>query len=246
MFRDLREFIGAVDEVDRTRLVEGADWDLEIGALTELLCPSADSALLVFDKIKGYPPGYRVACNTLSTPRRFAMAVGLPLKATGLNLVNAWRAKVMDGFKPLPPVQVEAGPITENVHTGEDVDLFEFPVPRWHELDGGRYIGTADMVVMRDPDDGVVNLGTYRVQIHDKTAATIYIDPGRHGDVIRKKYWARGLSCPRMVRRKVVLPVPFGPIRAAHSLRRSSMSGAPTSAACWRCCRRCNGRPFRR
>jgi 3-polyprenyl-4-hydroxybenzoate decarboxylase len=30
----------------------------------------------------------------------------------------------------------------ENVYHGDDIDLLKFPVPRWHERDGGRYIGT--------------------------------------------------------------------------------------------------------
>ena len=32
-----------------------------------------------------------------------------------------------------------------------------FPVPLHHELDGGRYIGTADAVITRDPEEGWVN-----------------------------------------------------------------------------------------
>lgn len=199
MFGDLREFIDRVNEVDDLRLIEGADWDLEIGVLTELLCPTAGSPLLLFDNIKGYPPGYRVATNLLSTEKRFALAMGLPLEAKGLDLVNAWRRKMKVDIKPIPPVEVRTGPVQENVHTGDDIDVFEFPTPKWHELDGGRYIGTGDLVVLKDPDGGWVNLGTYRVQIFEKSVATIYMDPGRHGDVIRKKYWERGLSCPAAI-----------------------------------------------
>jgi len=32
-----------------------------------------------------------------------------------------------------------------------EVDVLKFPVPFLHELDGGRYIGTDDLVIMRDP-----------------------------------------------------------------------------------------------
>ena len=31
--------------------------------------------------------------------------------------------------------------------------MLKFPVPRWHELDGGRYIGTDDLVITRDPEE---------------------------------------------------------------------------------------------
>src|SRR6476469_4007833 len=49
---------------------------------------------------------------------------------------------------------------------------------------------------MRDPDTGWVNCGTYRVQAHDAQTAGIYISPGKHGRLIREKYWARGEACP--------------------------------------------------
>ena len=52
----------------------------------------------------------------------------------------------------------------DNVRTGADIDIFEIPVPRWHEHDGGHYIGTGDIVIMRDPDTGWINYGAYRVQ----------------------------------------------------------------------------------
>ena len=62
---------------------------------------------------------------------------------------------------------VKSGPLLENVHTGKDIDIFKIPVPRWHEHDGGYYIGTGDMVIMRDPDTGWINYGAYRVQAHE-------------------------------------------------------------------------------
>ena len=66
--------------------------------------------------------------------------------------------------------------------TGDDVDLFKFPAPKWYELDGGRYLGTGDLVIIRDPEEDWVNVGTYRLQIYDKDTATIYFAPGKHGD----------------------------------------------------------------
>ena len=96
----------------------------------------------------------------------------------------------------MPPVEVETGPVKENILVGDDVDLFKFPTPKWHELDGGRYIGTGGIVIQKDPDTGWINLGTYRVQVHDKSVLTLHVVPGHHGDVIARKYWDRGLSCP--------------------------------------------------
>ena len=38
--------------------------------------------------------------------------------------------------------RVATGPRAGEVHEGADVDLTRFPVPRWHEQDGGPYFGT--------------------------------------------------------------------------------------------------------
>ena len=43
---------------------------------------------------------------------------------------------------------------------------------------------------------GWVNAGTYRVQLHDEQTLGLYISPGKHGRMIRDKYWARGQACP--------------------------------------------------
>ena len=46
---------------------------------------------------------------------------------------------------------MSSGQLTENVLSGDDANLLMFPVPRWHEKDGGRFIGTGCTVVTCDP-----------------------------------------------------------------------------------------------
>jgi UbiD family decarboxylase len=50
--------------------------------------------------------------------------------------------------------------------------------------------------VIRDPDDGWINCGTYRVMIHDAKTAGLYISPGKHGRQMRDKYKARNEPMP--------------------------------------------------
>ena len=57
----------------------------------------------------------------------------------------------MRDLKPLPPRLVKDGPILENVIEGDAVDVLKFPVPRHHELDTARFIGTADCVMTQRP-----------------------------------------------------------------------------------------------
>ena len=96
----------------------------------------------------------------------------------------------------IPPTTVNGGPVLENVSTGDDVDILKIPTPRWHEHDGGYYIGTACMVIMKDPDSGWINYGAYRIQAHDRNVASVMTSKGKHGNLILNKYHQRGEPCP--------------------------------------------------
>jgi UbiD family decarboxylase len=196
MFNDIREFIEVAKKWGECTEVEGADWDKEIGAITQLSAELPNPPVLLFDKIKGYEPGYRVVTNQFATPRRTAITLGLPLGAKGIGLVRALRDRLKAGVPFLAPVEVETGPVKENILTGDSVDLFKFPTPKWHEHDGGRYIGTGCMGILKDPEEEWVNLGTYRAQIQDKSTVTLVMVKGHRGEMICSKYWAKGLSCP--------------------------------------------------
>lgn len=198
-FDSLRDFVNRVDELGDCKKIDGADWDLEIGVIGELQSAIPNSPLLLFDRIKGYPAGFRVATNIYASNRRTALAYGLAPDVQRIELVRALRDKFRAGPKLIPSVEVKNAPVKENVYLGDDVDLFMFPTPKWHEFDGGRYIGTGSITITRDPDEGWVNMGTYRVQIHDKNTATVMISPGHHGGIMRQKYWDKGQSCPAVV-----------------------------------------------
>ena len=189
---DLRSFLDKTKEEGDLLELEGVNWDVELGTITELLAEKRGPALL-FDNFKDYPEGYRVATNLYSTVRRFATAIDMPPDTDRMEIIKRWRAK---DFRPVKPIEVKTGPVMENTHIGEDVNLYEFPVPRYHENDGGRYIGTCVAIIMRDPDEGCVNAGVQRVMMHDEKTVGLYISPGKHNAIIREKYWSKGENCP--------------------------------------------------
>jgi len=191
---DFRKWIEAVDERGEIKKLAGADWDLEIGVLTELFAERKGPALL-FDEISGYPKGHRVLSNALVTDRRFAFTLGVDEHAAPLDLVRQLKNKLR-AIKPMPLTEVKSGPVLENVAEGRDVDLFRFPSPKWHEHDGGRYIGTGDLVIVRDPETGAINAAPYRVQVHEKNLAGLYMAPGNQGRAICQKFWSKGQACP--------------------------------------------------
>jgi len=193
--RDLREWIERVDEIGELTRVDGANPEYELGGLVDLFQWEMGNPALLFDNIQGYKPGYRILANVLTSLPRLAISLGLPTEYTARDFVSAWRTQLKD-LKPEPAVTVGSGPVLQNRQEGDKVDLTQFPAPLWHRDDGGKYLGTGNIVVMRDPDTGWVNSGTYRVQLHDGQTAGLYISPGKHGRMIRDKYWARGESCP--------------------------------------------------
>src|SRR5262249_35209725 len=66
-------------------------------------------------------------------------------------------------------------------------------------LDGGGYIGTECLIINKDPNSEWINVGTYRVMVQDDKTLSVFIEPGKHGDMIRRKYWERGEPCPMVV-----------------------------------------------
>jgi UbiD family decarboxylase len=193
--KDLREWMEKVDAMGELKRVEGADWETEIGGITDLYQQKPGSAALLFDKVPGYPEGFRVLSNSCMSLKRIAFSLELPTDCSPMELVHHWQAKEKSMI-PIPPKVIKEGPILENIDLGEDVDLLKFPIPKWHELDGGRFIGTACLVIMKDPDNGWVNFGAYRVQSDEKDWAILRMSPGRHGIYIRDKYWKQGKPCP--------------------------------------------------
>ena len=102
----------------------------------------------------------------------------------------------MKEARSIAPVMVESAPLMQNVSSGKDVNIGSIPTPRWHEHDGGYYIGTGCMVIMKDPDTGWINYGAYRVQSHGPSVATVMCSKGKHGDLIKRRYHERGEPCP--------------------------------------------------
>src|SRR3990172_1479742 len=121
--------------------------------------------------------------------------------ASGLNNVQLSEAfsKSFQEAKLILYEFVDDGTILENVKMGDDVNVLQFPSPQWHELDGGRYIGTGSYNITRDPDEGWINLGTYRVMVQDEKSVGFYISPGKHGRVHRDKYIARQQPMPAAI-----------------------------------------------
>jgi 4-hydroxy-3-polyprenylbenzoate decarboxylase len=197
---DLREFLSRIERAGELLRIPGVDWNLEMGTLAELVNQRSptDSPAVLFERIPGYAGGFRVLSGATNSMKRVALTLGLPVPSHPLDVVRAYRDR-MKAHRPIAPRVVGSGPILENVLRDSAVNVLKFPVPFLHELDGGRYIGTDDLVITRDPEDDWVNCGTYRVMVHDAARVGVWMSPGKHGRQIREKYFRKGKPCPVLV-----------------------------------------------
>ncbi|HET7199348.1 MAG TPA: UbiD family decarboxylase, partial [Burkholderiales bacterium] len=195
---DLREFLTRIEKAGELLRIPRVDWNLEMGTLAEAVNERSNAPAILFEEVPGYPTGFRTLSGATNSMKRLAITLGFPVPAHPLDVVRAYRDR-MKTHEPIPPRVVSKGPILENVLSGNDVDVLKFPVPFLHELDGGRYIGTDDLVIMRDPEGGWVNCGTYRVMVHDAKRVGVWMSPGKHGRQIREKYFKQGKPCPVLV-----------------------------------------------
>jgi 4-hydroxy-3-polyprenylbenzoate decarboxylase len=196
MYQDLREFITLVEKLGALRRITDANPQFEIGGITEVAAGLPECPALLFEQLKGFAPGFRIFTNATTTPQRAALALGIDPTLRPLDALKEWMKK-RQTLTLHPPVATTSAPFLENSMRGGDVDLAKLPAPHWHRKDGGPFIGSGSLVVMRDPEDGWINASIYRVQVHGRTKVTIQFDhQGRHGAIIAKKYWDKGRSCP--------------------------------------------------
>ena len=197
-YEDLRDWLRVVDSIGELERIAGADWNLEIGTLAELIYRERPGVIpaILFDRISGYPEGFRILFGQQCSFRRLALCFGLPLESGGLQLVEQFRRKLAT-LQPIPPRVVETGPVRDNQISGAEIDLLRFPAPLIHEGDGGRYIGTACIAITRDPETGWINLGTYRAMLHDQKSVGLFTSSvSKHGRMHMEKYFQQGKPCP--------------------------------------------------
>jgi 2,5-furandicarboxylate decarboxylase 1 len=104
--------------------------------------------------------------------------------------------KILNGLaKPIAPVMAAAkAPTHDVVLTGADADLTKLPIPTYSPDDGGPFI-TPGIVVSRDPETGVPDLGHYRFQIMNAGEMSFLAQPfhrfGKHIVKARKRGMTR-------------------------------------------------------
>lgn len=194
-YLDLRHWLNRLEEAGQLAHVTAeVDWRDEIPAITRKSLNAMGPALL-FENIKDYQNTWcrKLFVNGLGNGDMIKMMFNRPRDVSRRELVDLYRDAIKN---PLAPEAFETGPVKENIRKGDQINLWDFPVPKWHALDGGRYINTWCGVVTRDPDTGIMNVGTYRGMIVDETRISCLLLTAQHWGMHLTKYAQRGEKMP--------------------------------------------------
>ncbi|HEX6324405.1 MAG TPA: UbiD family decarboxylase domain-containing protein, partial [Vicinamibacterales bacterium] len=177
-YADLNSFIQDLEKrKELARISEPVDPNLEIAAIADRVSKSPGGGpALLFDSPKGYD--VPVAINMFGSMRRTCLALGVEkLDDLAHQIEELTSPKlpsgIFDAMKMLPmlsrlkdaaPKTVSDGPCQEVVKPNGTLD--ELPILTCWPEDGGPYI-TWPLVFTRDPETGMRNIGTYRMQVYD-------------------------------------------------------------------------------
>ena len=194
--QDLREWLARVDQIgELVRVEQAVDRDEEMSAITYLLAKQQPSPAVLFERARGFeksPIGARMLWNVLGPSiRRIALTLEESPETPTVELIRRVKDKLKQRIAPRE-VARQAAPLCAHTLTGRQIDLDALPIPRHWPLDGGRYAGTADAVITRDPDSGYLNVGTYRMMVQGKSQCGLYLSPGKDARLHITRSWQQG------------------------------------------------------
>ena len=183
-YKDLRDFIDRLKKEGELWEIEAeVDPHLELGAICRKTLNEKSPALL-FKNVKGY--SRPVFANMLGTRRRLALAMETPEE----NLLKKYVERTSVSLA-IPTPLVADGPCKEVKVALGSFDLKQLiPQILSNPDDGGPFINYG-LVICKDPDTGIRNMGIYRFQMREgKTRTGLWSRQPQHLAVILSKYGA--------------------------------------------------------
>lgn len=185
------------------RIKTEVDSELEITEITDRVVKS-DGPALFFEKVKGSP--YPVLINAFGSMDRMNLALEVDKlddiacdigsfmdMSSYLGLMNKIKsvpklARLLKMF----PRKVDKAPCQEVV---EEPDLSKLPVLKCWPGDGGRFL-TLPLVITKDPETNLQNMGMYRLQVYDDRTTGMHWHLHKDGREIYEKYKKTGGKMP--------------------------------------------------
>ncbi len=216
--KDLRSFL---DDLERSgelvRIREPVAVKLEIAEIADRVMKQPDGGkALLFDKPildDGSVSELPVAINIFGSRARMARALGVQnVSEHAERIANLLQPDIPKGFwakvqlipkfaelAKVPPREYRGQPpCQEVVLEGAAVDLGKLPIITSWPGDAGPFV-TLPMVITRDPETGVQNVGMYRMQVIDPRTTYMHWQRHKGGAAHFRKYVERGERMPVVV-----------------------------------------------
>jgi 3-octaprenyl-4-hydroxybenzoate carboxy-lyase len=192
----LRPWLERLEEYGEIKHIKApVNTDLESSTINYLVGKTIGSPALMFENLIGHP-GYRALYNMMgSSLTRICLALGEQPLDRVLDVVTLLKNRMRAKIAPMV-VDAAGAAVNQNILEKGNIDLTKFPAPRMWPLDGGRYLGTGNVVLTMDPETDRLNVGTYRQMLQSKDRVTVYTSPGKDGGLDRQKWWAQGKPAP--------------------------------------------------
>lgn len=198
----LQQWIDYLDQEGELKVIDKeVDWYLEAPAINGMnQRVGQGNHAIWFKKIKGYPKemtmlGSAIVGSRQSMWKRVAMMLKLPKDIAHEDFRDELIRRLGHPIKPMVMASGEA-PCKEVIQLGEDVNIFDLPVPFIHGYDGGRYF-TFGFEADREPETGWMNWGNYRKMVVNRNLLSGLYQMGQHGPTIfYTKYEPFGKNMP--------------------------------------------------
>ena len=187
MPRDLRGFIQQLEAKGQLRRITApVDTDLEIAEIAQRMLQCGGPGLL-FENVKGSP--YPVAVNLMGTVDRITWAMNME----SVDELEAMGKKLALLYQPRPPKKIKQAfdlgkvlfdvlkakpdldlfPVCQQIILKDDeVDLNQIPMLKVYPGDAGKVV-TLGLMITKDPETKIPNIGVYRLQLQDKNTMTV-------------------------------------------------------------------------
>ncbi|MBF2080099.1 MAG: UbiD family decarboxylase [Synechococcales cyanobacterium T60_A2020_003] len=188
MARDLRAFLALLEQRGQLRRIKAlVDPDLEVAEISNRMLQCGGPALL-FENVSGSP--HPIAVNVMGTVERICWAMNMEapeeLEELGKKLGMLQQpkppkkisqavefGKVLFDVVKAKPMREFFPPCQQVVIQGDDLDLTKIPMIRPYPGDAGKII-TLGLVITKDCETGIPNVGVYRLQLQSKTTMTVH------------------------------------------------------------------------
>ena len=187
MNKDLRTFIGEARQLGPAYFAtvsRPVDPIFEPCILQQKLAADGRYPVIRCDRMNG--SDLPLATNLFGSYELLGLALGVDPDEPKSAILRRFMEREQN---PMPTETIAAAdsPVKQKIFTGDDIDLGALPIVKHAEKDSGKYI-TVGVMVVRDPDTGVINAGMYRHEVQGRDKLGCMFNPAHHAGYIYRRY----------------------------------------------------------